>query len=76
MNDTSATRDQHARTAVHAQYALGVSGLAVARVVFGIPVPLDGVRVDVDVGRLDDGQAGDHRKLQQERNGCGLPGPE
>lgn len=65
MNDTSAMRDQHARTAVRAQNALSMSGLAIAPVFIGIAVPLGGERVDVVVGRLDDGQPGDHRKLEQ-----------
>ncbi len=76
MNAPSAIRDQHARTAVRAQNALGVSGLTFARVVIGIAVPLGGMRLEVVVRRLDDGQPGDHRKLQQERNGGGLPDPE
>ncbi len=59
-----------------AENALNVGGLAVARVVIGIAVPLDGVPVDVVVGCLDDGQPGDRCKLEQKRNGGGLPDPE
>ncbi|MXV96797.1 MAG: hypothetical protein F4Y07_14520 [Gemmatimonadetes bacterium] len=76
MSDTSALRDQHARAPMAAQNARRVDGLAVARVVIGLAVPLDGRRVEVIVGRLDGGQSGDRRKLQQERNGGSLPGPE
>ncbi|MDE0649702.1 MAG: hypothetical protein OXI12_05090, partial [Gammaproteobacteria bacterium] len=76
MSDTSALRDQHARAPMAAQNARRVDGLAVARVVIGLAVPLDGRRVEVIVGRLDGGQSGGRRKLQQERNGGSLPGPE
>ena len=76
MNDTSAIRDQHARTDVRAQNALSLSGLAVDRVLIGVAVPLGAVRADVVVGRLNDRQPGDHPKLQQERNGGGFPDPE
>lgn len=55
LNDTNATRDRHARTTMAAQNALSVSVLAVARVVTGVAVPLNGVRVEVVVGRLGDG---------------------
>ena len=56
MNGKGAIRDRHTRPAVRAQNAPSVSGLAVARVLIGIAVPLDGVRVEVVVGSLDDGQ--------------------
>lgn len=54
MNDASAISDPHARTAIAAQNALSVSGLAVARLLIGMAAPLDGVRVQVVVERLDD----------------------
>jgi len=54
-SDGSALREQHARGAMAAQKAWRMGGLAVARVVVGMTVPLDGVRVDVIVGRLDNG---------------------
>ncbi len=76
MNNTGAIRCQHARTAMAAQNARGVSGLAVTRVVIRMTVPLDGVRVEVVVGRFGDGEPGDQRKLQQERRGGGLTDPE
>lgn len=75
-NDTRAIRDQHARSAMAAQNALSVRGLAVARLVIGMGVPLDGVRVEVVVRRLDDGQPEDRRKLQRNRSGGGPPDPE
>ena len=68
MNGTGAIRHRHARTAMAAQKALSVSGLAV-RVLIGMAAPLVGVWVEVVVGRLDDRQPGDRRKLHQERGG-------
>jgi len=76
MSDNSAIRDQHARAPMAAQNTRRMGGLAVARVVIGLAVPLDGGRVEVIVGRLDGGQSGDRRKLQQERNGGCPPGPK
>ena len=65
MNDAGAVRGRHGHAAVDAQNALGVSGLGVFRVVVGMAAPLDGVRVEVVVRRLDDGQPGDRRKVHQ-----------
>ena len=59
-----------------AENALNVGGLAVARVVIGIAMPLDGVPLEVDVGCLDDRHPGDRRKLEQKHNSGGLPDPE
>ena len=75
MTDTSTICGQHARAAMAAQNARSVRGLAVARVVASIAVPLDGGRAEMVVGRLYDGQPENRRKLQQEHSGGGLPDP-
>ena len=75
MNDTRMTRARHARAAMAARNARGVGGLAVAWVVTGRAVPLDGDRPEVVVGRLE-GQPGDRHKLQEKRCSGGLPDPE
>ena len=61
MDCTSAICDQHSRAAMAAQNARSVSVLVVARAVIGMAVPLDRVRIEVVVGRLDSGQPDDRR---------------
>jgi len=62
--DDSTVRDRHARAAMAAQNARSVNGPVAAGVVTRLAVPLGGVRLEVVVGRLDDGQPEDRRKLQ------------
>ena len=76
MNGTLAVRGQHAGNAMAAQNARTVSGLAIAWVVIRMAVPLDGVRAQVVVGRLNDGKPGDRRKLQEKRSGGGSANPQ
>jgi len=76
MNDTGATCDQHARPGMAAQGALSVSGPVVVLVVTVMAVPPGGVRIEVVVGRLDDGQPGDRHKLREERGSGRSPDPE
>jgi len=75
VNHNRAIRDRHAHAAMAAQNALDVSGLVVAGVVTRLAMPLDGVRLEVVVRRLDDGQPEDRRKLQRKRSGGGPPDP-
>ena len=75
-HDDSAIRDRHTRTAMAAQNARSVSGLVVAGLVTRFAAPLEGVRLEVVVGRLDDGQPEDRRKLPGKRSGGGPPEPE
>ncbi len=53
--DPSALREQHARGTMAAQKARRMGGLAIARLLVGIAAPLGGVRIEVVVGRFDDG---------------------